>query len=426
MAVESEGLPLPAAPALEATSAVSRALQIVDIVQEILESLCSRPLTLSDYRAFIPTRKIFLCTALTCHSFLEPSLDILWRSMHSIAPLLKLLEGSRKSDGEDTVLDASVFQPTMHKIAKLRFVKAIGLDLGGSVKHVQSWETWSTSVEHLRLKGSARQITTFLTSHSMSHLRHIRLEFPSSYAKYTQPTEDWSNFKRTLSSMVSRWQHIQGIILDIEVFIPYISSQRSPFREILQPLKRLTQLKRLRIDPETPVRTFTSLSSTDYWELGNAFPGLEHLALPCGNMMTFDVLYKIALLCPRLRSLAVGIDTQIIPVPLSSQYPPIAHDLEVLSVGNSPLTNIPSVTRHLHRLFPRLKTIIATNSAWDPVLDFLELHKNMVMDSSERRASTTELLDHLKAKHALDLASSSAGRVDVSRGPKKKRGVKRT
>ncbi|TFK73119.1 hypothetical protein BDN72DRAFT_247154 [Pluteus cervinus] len=93
MSLPSDELPLAvtSGSASETSNAVSRALQIVDIVQEILEWLCPPLLTLSDYLAFIPTRKIFLHTALSCHTFLEPSLNILWRSMHSIFPLLKLL-----------------------------------------------------------------------------------------------------------------------------------------------------------------------------------------------------------------------------------------------------------------------------------------------------------------------------------------------
>ncbi|TFK73126.1 hypothetical protein BDN72DRAFT_247298 [Pluteus cervinus] len=73
-------------------SAVLRTLHIVEIVQEILESLHPRVLTSTDYLDFAITwKKTFHRTALTSRAFLEPSLDILWRNIHSIYPLLKLL-----------------------------------------------------------------------------------------------------------------------------------------------------------------------------------------------------------------------------------------------------------------------------------------------------------------------------------------------
>jgi hypothetical protein len=38
-----------------------------------------------------PLQQHLLWAALTCKTFLEPALDVLWRSMNSLIPLLKLL-----------------------------------------------------------------------------------------------------------------------------------------------------------------------------------------------------------------------------------------------------------------------------------------------------------------------------------------------
>ncbi|TFK73121.1 hypothetical protein BDN72DRAFT_835133 [Pluteus cervinus] len=539
----------------ESSSAALRALQIVDIVQEILGSLYPRCTTLSDYRAFISTRKTLLHTALTCHTFLEPCLDVLWRSMHSIFPLLKLLptEFFRERNGEyilngfaddesassnwprvqyyglriknfyydpaslpfpplpfhtciaiphffhssllpnldtlhignpnrtydsilfamtasplrhieirnlrnkntnlvdsfliclrekshniqdltlegvcppqfpqsakhltglisldltQTFFEESMFQLTMQNIARLPVMKAIKLrlDPSRSSVHQLPQTVWSTSMEHLTLNGSVSQIAAFLNNHVMRGIRDIQLDFQVSPYYSASTDQDWSTFKDILSLMVSRWPNMRKIVLGLEQFTLSSISYHTPslaFREIVQSLTDLTQLKNLRINLEKPVAKFLSLTNADYWELANAFPLLEHLALPLGNIITFDALYKLALLCPRLRSIAVGIDTETIPALLSSRFPAISHDLEVLSVGDSPLNNIHHVTRHLHRLFPCLEMITATNSAWDPVRELLVLYKTMVIDHSERREVTQEFLDHLKAEQ-LSLAS---------------------
>ncbi|TFK73117.1 hypothetical protein BDN72DRAFT_956736 [Pluteus cervinus] len=566
-----EATPLPAAPAPEASIAASRALQIVDIVQEILESLSPRILTLSDYRTFISTRNNFLRTALTCHTFLEPSLDILWRSMHSIAPLLKLLSsrGFQERDGEyilsgltlestsknwhrinyygrrikyfyhdptsptslplpshtcnailhyfpssllpnldalhidslhpaydavlfmmtssslrhleisniqaqnrnlvdslliclrekshnihhltlggtfpsevpqlveyltglrsldltSTVLEERVFQPTLRKIADLPLLKAVKLNLGGGTGSQLPPTTWSASIDHLTLKGSVSKIAAFLNNHEMPHIRDISLEFPFTDAGNTHPAEDWSTFEQILSLMVLRWSDLQAVVLDIERFThPSVSTYITPlaFRKILGSLADLSKLNSLRLDPETPSVTWKSLSSTDYWELANSFPALEHLALPRGNVITMDALSKVAQLCPQLHSLAVGVDTQTFPTLPATQYSAITHGLRVLSVGDSSLQNIHLVTRHLNRLFPHLEAIVNTNPAWVAVWDLLTLQRSMAMDNSQRTAPMP--LDDLKAEPALDSLSGILGRAGSKTSSKKRTTKKR-
>ncbi|TFK73118.1 hypothetical protein BDN72DRAFT_894171 [Pluteus cervinus] len=497
----------------QTSSAVSRALHIADIVHEVLERLCPPILTLSDYRVFITTRKHFLHTALTCRIFLEPSLDILWRFMHSILPLLKLLppedfqfanneyvlsgpplddapvigiaynttdEGSKSSimtlnhsppshsrftsamhfhttflppffhaltpfasaasaqpmiqnmvdsllsclrgkahhirslsiggvcpsqvpqlagyfkglvylDLSHTLLAGGVFQSTLRKLANLPSMKSVRLNLGGDmdIRHHRQETIWSTSIEHVTLIGSVSQVAAFLNSNELPHIRDICLDFPSAYAGSIPPGP-----RRRLVHLQANTITGGFSLVGANQIYPHA------FREILGFLTVLNQLQRLHIEPEAPSVALTSLASTDYWELANAFPALEKLALPPGNVITVDTLYKVAFLCPRLHTLAVGIDTETIPALPSSQYPAIAHNLKVLSVGTSGLNNVHLVTRHLHQLFPRLETVLTGNPAWNTVQDLLKLHRSMVVDSLDRRVVTSEFVNNLKAEYA--------------------------
>ncbi|TFK73125.1 hypothetical protein BDN72DRAFT_247262 [Pluteus cervinus] len=242
----------------------------------------------------------------------------------------------------------------------------------------------------------------------MPHIRDIRLEFPAGYPGNTSLSEDWAQFKQILSLKLPRG--LQGIVLDIERFLnPSVVLKEHNFPEIIESLTALTQLRHLRITPERPTVSFPGLSVTDYRKMAKAFPGLEHLTLPECSMITFEALYKVALLCPRLQSLTMGIDTQALPDLPGSQYPAIATNLQVLSVGNSPLNNIHSVTRHLNQLFPQLTTIITTNTAWNTVQDLLKLYRSMVADSSHRREVTPALIEELGAGHEADLSSVVTG-----------------
>lgn len=47
-------------------------------------------------------KKQLLSAGLTCRSFLDPALDILWRSMHSIMPLLRILPSFQKVNGSSS------------------------------------------------------------------------------------------------------------------------------------------------------------------------------------------------------------------------------------------------------------------------------------------------------------------------------------
>ncbi|TFK73127.1 hypothetical protein BDN72DRAFT_835137 [Pluteus cervinus] len=526
---------------LETGNAVSRALGLDDIVREIFASLYPRVVTLSHYRAFVSTREHLLHTALTCRAFLEPALDILWRSMHSVYPLLNLLppEDFGLQNGEyilsgiplyhasdvwnrvsyyarrikifyhdpislptlplasytgnavarylpssllpnldtlyianftstydevifmavsttlrrveiynvqnenqnlvdslltcilgaaqnlqhltfggvcpsrihqhvgylsglislnlsHTVVKDDIFQLIIQNISKLPFIKLLALNLGSMGRNLPA-TVWSASLEHLSLTGNTTQIYSFLNRNSIPFIHRITLKFPIIYS--TDSYEyNWATLKNIVSVIASCWLNMEKIVLVLEFLTQIPAGRMRPdFRGIVSPLTSLTQLTDLRIYPETVSILITSLATTDYFDIANAFPALEYLALPRANMVTFDALYRIALLCPRLRFLGVGINTRTFPILPSSQHPVISHNLEVLSVGNSHLrpTDVRIITRHLNRLFPCLKTIVANSSNWGDVRDLLKLCRSVIQDHTERQGATPELVSEL-------------------------------
>jgi len=74
------------------------ALAIPEIVRMILDSFLDRPMhevnaDKVNYRAATALRSSVLNMALTCRSFSEPALDILWWAMDDLVPLFNLLPG---------------------------------------------------------------------------------------------------------------------------------------------------------------------------------------------------------------------------------------------------------------------------------------------------------------------------------------------
>lgn len=94
-----EDLPLDNIPNLESDprSAQESVLFSDDLISEIFEYLTIDPRFVQsgfdpeNYKKLRETRGHLLGVALVCRSFREPALDLLWRSMESIIPLLKLL-----------------------------------------------------------------------------------------------------------------------------------------------------------------------------------------------------------------------------------------------------------------------------------------------------------------------------------------------
>jgi hypothetical protein len=77
-----------------------RALAIPEIVRMILDSFLARPINglkadRVNYWAATALRSSVLNVALTCRSFSEPALDILWWAMDDLVPLFNLLPGFR-------------------------------------------------------------------------------------------------------------------------------------------------------------------------------------------------------------------------------------------------------------------------------------------------------------------------------------------
>lgn len=71
-----------------------------DLISIILENLAIDPRCVQsgfdqeNYKKLRGSRKYLLDAALVCRSFSEPALDLLWRSMESLRPLLNLLPKS--------------------------------------------------------------------------------------------------------------------------------------------------------------------------------------------------------------------------------------------------------------------------------------------------------------------------------------------
>ncbi|TFK73140.1 hypothetical protein BDN72DRAFT_956755 [Pluteus cervinus] len=380
------------------------------ISDAVLFMMASSPLRRVDICKIQPCNRNLVDSLLTC--LREKAQNIQHLTLGGICPSqfpqwAGYLTGLISLDLTQLDLDEGLYQPTIRGIANLPLLRTLMLDLAGGIGPQLPETVWSAPIDHLTLKGSISQIAAFLNCHEMAHIRDIRLEFPACYAGNVAPLEDWIAFQQILSLVVSRWSEMQGVVLDIERFLnSSVRLHRQDFPEVIEPLTVLTQLRRLRILPETSSVSCPGLSATDYWTMAKAFPALEHLALPLarGNVITFEGLYKFALRCPRLRFLVVGIDTQLIP---TTQYPAVATDLEILSVGDSPLHNfkVHSITRHLNQLFPRLKTIISTNAAWNDVQDLLKLYRSMMADSSERREVTSALVEELEAEDEVSVPS---------------------
>jgi hypothetical protein len=69
------------------------ALTIAEIISIILSNL--RPMRL----VIAGRARDVLSAILCCKNFMEPGLDVLWHSMYSIRPLLRLIPGMREIDG---------------------------------------------------------------------------------------------------------------------------------------------------------------------------------------------------------------------------------------------------------------------------------------------------------------------------------------
>jgi len=83
---------------IDSNSSMHRALAIPDIVRTILDCFLAKPkdemkFHLAYYRAATYLRSSVLNVALTCRSFSEPALDVLWWAMDDLVPLFNLLSG---------------------------------------------------------------------------------------------------------------------------------------------------------------------------------------------------------------------------------------------------------------------------------------------------------------------------------------------
>lgn len=95
-----------------------RALQVIDIIDEILSKLVDDSeetgpgVELEGRRNRRREAANLLSVALCCKKFTGPGLDRLWRHMDSIVPLLKLLPGAVYSGG--TIVCALILFPSFH------------------------------------------------------------------------------------------------------------------------------------------------------------------------------------------------------------------------------------------------------------------------------------------------------------------------
>ncbi|TFK73116.1 hypothetical protein BDN72DRAFT_246986 [Pluteus cervinus] len=260
------------------------------------------------------------------------------------------------------------------------------------------------------LEGSIFQISTFLNKNQIPHMRQINLEFLFSDVNHN--SDVWDEDFQLIPILISGLLDVQEVVLEAQYSQNISTFPSLPlFRDIILPLTALTRLKCLDIFScsRRPLVPNIPLTNTDYLVIADVFPVLERLVLSRDNVMTFDDLYSIALRCPHLRYLGIGIDVQTFPILSSTHQPPISHGLETLSVGDSPLLDPHHVTQHIHRLFPHLQKISASEFEyeWKTVQSLLEFHRSLTRDSSDRRDAASVLAEELKAGRTRNLLVES-------------------
>ncbi|KAF8874492.1 hypothetical protein BD779DRAFT_1678731 [Infundibulicybe gibba] len=166
------------------------------------------------------------------------------------------------------------------------------------------------------------------------------------------------------------WHHLARLDVDLPNMSPKYPDTTS--FTLFQPLQNCHALTSISINGFMRPPS----SDQDIVDIGCSCPGVQNLSIPFSPLPkgsstdtsitrlqhtpTILGLRLLAQLCPHLTTLQLSLDTSGLP---NATGEPLAHGLQVLSVGDSQAKDVYLVATHLDCLFPRLKTIQAT----DPV-----------------------------------------------------------
>ncbi|KAG2356091.1 hypothetical protein BDR07DRAFT_1464220 [Suillus spraguei] len=254
-------------------------------------------------------RESLLALALTCKSFAGPALDLLWRHLGGLEPLIKYLPQSLwKQDGK-----------------KLLFVtpKLTMLNISGPARHFYTTSSFFGPSEQSILSSIAK---------SCPSISHFNFNFVQNRDESTELVEHMSTVLQSWSRLISSRTGIvseaaipylsklpslrvlkftlPSTLISVDSSSPSLRKQFTATAATFQPLFTFRDLRKFNFT--TYYRCDVRMDDADLVEMAKAWPLLEDLAIPgwpkASHEVTPHAFVSLLWHCPRLVSVAVPVD----------------------------------------------------------------------------------------------------------------------
>jgi hypothetical protein len=271
--------------------------------------------------------------------------------------------------------------PPMIHLLSLGSMRSISLIAPEWRLEITSLELGCRNLRKLELASSVLDLVDLLRN---VKIPESTLELSLLTGQDVESMDAWDAFWKRCIALVA--QRFAGSLKKLEI---YSQDTALPVQyTMLQGLKALTHLEELRLLVEK-----MALRNNDIIDLARTWPRLH--VLRCESMdceprpyATLEALYKVAVLCPQLRQLALPLDGSKMPI---KSWPPKRHPLDELHIGWFQIEDAVALAERLIRLFPDLTLLksqrFSNTAQLDTTMDVMKLCRRVVRD--------VQMVDHI-------------------------------